>query len=795
MDSAGLFGYTGAAMIRFLLALGALALARPVRADLPEIRVALVSYGETPAREVRQLEPLAKRLEAATRGKARLLFAFGSYADVVSWVDQEKVDAAIVTPGVLGYLVDRARRTGRQEWRYLGSETVAGGNRAVCVTPRDSALKTVADVKAAQGAGGVEFLFVDLLSVSGRILPQLALKRAGVGIPAEDILYTSAHGTSLQKLLAERSEKPRVACVWEKVLAAPANAGRYRALDLPELRAAKVPPDALLAVGASPAEKLLEQAARGMGGAMTANAAWKDEASDVWRSFEEVEEVGQQRLLTRVSLDGIASMLVAHKRIYGGAPRLAVVFSGGGAKCSYQVGAVRAISERLARLRREFGDPGYDIGLVVGTSGGAINAVAEALGAADTPEGFEEFSKVWMGLDQRKIIRPSLAVRANMGFWFAACQDLLLLGLALLLARGKRQSTEWWGRRLLALGALQLLLTALHLRPWWFFGDDAMAQHLFLWAGWGVAGAGWIQCACGVVLILMHKQGRITRLREELIATVLLAAAVALPVLQGLRILWVEPTLSLNVGILELVAEKFPILMHSTSAPDADGDLDAYMRTLSREVFERGLLKRDLVLTGSRLAQENATVPPDLYFYAPSSPASPLPRFGERGVALKERPELLFDAMMGSGAIYPVFPARTIADFPAPGRSVDIVDGSFSHRSPVEAAVLWGATHIIVLEASPEEISPRGSFAENVGAALTHLYDQAQLMDQYSKQQTTTVTLYPSPPHIGLLDFSGRVLAKSIERGYRETLGRGALGWAPFHKEAGEPRFMRLGAP
>jgi len=794
MDSAGLFGYTGAAMIHLMAALAAAALAAPARAELPEIRVALVSYGETPAREVRELEPLARRLEQAARGKARLAFAFGSYADVVSWVDQEKVDAAIVTPGVLGYLVDRARRTGRQEWKYLGSEKAADSNRAVCVTPRGSALRSVADVKAAQEKGGVEFLFVDLLSVSGRILPQLALKRAGVDIPPQDILYTSAHGTSLQKLLREKSERPRVACVWEKVLQAPANAGRFRALDLPELRAAKIPPDALLAVGAAPAEKLLEKAARGMGGVMGANASWQDEAADVWRSLEEIEDAGSRRLLTRVSLDGIASMLVAHKRTYGSAPRLAVVFSGGGAKCSYQVGAVRALAERLARLRAEFGDPGYDVGLVVGTSGGAINAVAEALGAADTPEDYDAFTRVWKELDQRKLIRPSLVVRANMGFWFAACQDLALLGLAVLLLRGKRQSTEWWGRRVFGLGLFQLALSALHLRPWWFFGDDAMAQHLFLWAGWGIAGAGWIQSASGGLLILMHKQGRITRLREELIAAVLLALVVVLPVLQGVRILWVEPTLSLNVGVLELVAEKFPVLMHSISPPP-EGDLDAYLRVLSREVFERGLLKRDLVLTGSRLAQENSALPQDLYFYAPASAASPQPRFGERGVALTERPDLLFDAMMGSGAIYPVFPARTIPDFPAPGRSVDIVDGSFSHRSPVEAAVLWGATHIIVLEAAPEEISPRGSFAANVGAALTHLYDQAQLLDQYSKQQVTTVTLYPSPPHIGLLDFSGAVLAKSIARGYQETLGRGALGWAPFRKEAGEPRFVRLGAP
>jgi predicted acylesterase/phospholipase RssA/ABC-type phosphate/phosphonate transport system substrate-binding protein len=755
-----------------------------------EIRVAMVSYGETPAREMSELEPLARRLEAAARGRATLVFAFGSYGDVASWVEQGKVDAAIVTPGVLGYLVHSSSADARATWRYLGSEKAPADNHAACVVPADSPLKTIDDVKAAQANGGVEFLFVDLLSVSGRILPQTALERAGVSVDPDDVLFTSSHGTSLRKLLAERGGKPRVACVWERLLNDNENAGKFREFDLPQVRDTPAPPDSLLAVGDSPATKILERAARGMSASMDARAPWRERALEVWRSYEHVEEQGGRRFLTRMSLDGLASLLVAHKSLYGTEPRLAVVFSGGGAKCSYQVGAVRAIAERLQRLRAEYKDPAFDIGLVVGTSGGAINAAAVALGAADNPEDYETFQKTWLDLDQRKIIRPSFPVRANMGLWFAACQDLILLGLALLLARGKRQSTEWWGRRLLALGAAQLLFAALPLRPWWLFGDDAAAHHLFLWAMWGVSGAGVLQLASGAALVLIHRRGRITRLREEAIVACLLAAVIVLPVLQTVRILWIEPTLSQNVGILELVTEKFPLLMHSTIAPDADKD--AYLRALSREVFDRGLLRRDLALTGSRLAQEGSTLPGDLYFYAPASTATAAPDYGERGVPLRDRPDMLFDAMMGSGAIYPVFPARTLKDFPSPGRNTDIVDGSFSHRSPVEAAVLWGATHIIVLEASPEEISPRGSFAANVGAALTHLYDQAQLLDEHSKQHVTTLTLYPSPPHIGLLDFSGDLIAQSIARGYKEARGRGALGGAPFHKEPGEPHFLTL---
>jgi predicted acylesterase/phospholipase RssA len=767
-------------------------LSPPCAARRPVLHLALVSSGEAPERELRSLEPLAQRVRSSVAGRARVVVAFGSYADVISWIEQEKVDGAVVTPGVLALLEARAERSGRRTWRYVGSERTSEGDRSVCVVPEGSPIGGIEKLKLAVQRGEAEVLFADPLSVTGRIMPQRALRRLGVPVSSRDILYTSSHGTSLQMLAAERGAKPRAACVWEKVFDDEPR-GSFRALDIPELRDGRSPPDSLLAVGGGRAAALLEKAARRAG--VVQDPSWKESAFDVWQAFSEVEELSGEKFLSRVSLDGFASLLVHHLRTYGTPPRLAVVFSGGGAKCSYQVGAIRAIEERLARLREEFHEPRFDIDLVVGTSGGAINAVAAALGAASTPQSYENFTSVWKDLDQSRVIKPSLIVKANMALWFAACQDLLLLALALAWSRRKKkQTTKFWGRALAALGLFQLVLSALPLKPWWLFGENAAGHHLFLWVGWGLPGAGLLQLASGALLVAAHTKWRVTRLREELTVGVLVVLALGLPLLQALRILWGEPTLSGNAGIRELVAEKFPRLVFGPEAPlpPLPSDPDERLQTLSRAVFEGGRLRRDLALTGSRLAQRDSALPADLYFYASASPSGPSPSYGERGVSLRERPNLLFDAMMGSGAIYPVFPARTLKDFPSAGQSADIVDGSFSHRSPIEAAVLWGATHIVLLEASPEEISERGTLAANIGAALNHLYDQAQLLDQYSKQHVTTLTLYPSPPHIGLLDFSGNLIEKSIGRGYEETLGRGASSWAPFRKEPGEPRFLTV---
>ncbi len=150
---------------------------------------------------------------------------------------------------------------------------------------------------------------------------------------------------------------------------------------------------------------------------------------------------------------------------------------------------------------------------------------------------------------------------------------------------------------------------------------------------------------------------------------------------------------------------------------------------------------------------------------------------------------------MASGAIYPVFPARVFHDFPRIGQHIEIVDGSFAHRSPVEAAVLWGATHIILIQADPDELVPRGSFGANIAAALTHLYEQAQLTDLRTRQQAMVFNLAPRPPHIGLLDFASNLIDASIAKGYQEVRGEnvpGAPQPPPFGKEVGVPHFVLL---
>ncbi len=98
---------------------------------------------------------------------------------------------------------------------------------------------------------------------------------------------------------------------------------------------------------------------------------------------------------------------------------------------------------------------------------------------------------------------------------------------------------------------------------------------------------------------------------------------------------------------------------------------------------------------------------------------------------------MLLDAILGSGAVFPFFPARTLDNCPRRGEQLYLVDGSFGHHVPIEAALRWGATHIFIVDPSPEsqlDYRTNRSLFENSQVALGHLFEQAQKMDKQAHQ-------------------------------------------------------------
>jgi hypothetical protein len=84
---------------------------------------------------------------------------------------------------------------------------------------------------------------------------------------------------------------------------------------------------------------------------------------------------------------------------------------------------------------------------------------------------------------------------------------------------------------------------------------------------------------------------------------------------------------------------------------------------------------------------------------------------------------------------------------------------------------MWGATHVIVIESTPESRSSQKNFIANVAAALGHLHQQTQQVDRRSKQHVRVFTLEPRPPHLCILCFADNLIERAICSGYFDAAG------------------------
>ncbi len=794
----------------------------------PPVRVGIVAYKDF-QEELKQSEKLLSNLSRASGGTLKFQIASGTYGDVVHWMDRGMIDIAVVNAGILAEIwkPENAER-GLAGWDYLATQGVDEYNEttfeyhSTCHVGRNSSIKNVADLKRMNEEGRVEFLFVHPESVSGCIAPLHALREVGI-VPARDqIKYTYSHTRSYWLLREKLADRERVAFIWYRPQEIwPPNPPRADGfyvggasrllvgspLSFPELERLSIPQDVVLArPGFEHAAKLgaLLLAHRNKYGkkCFVHLDDWKARYGVVQKWIRESETTLGVSDPKEVSLDEIGSMLLNYARSHPTPPRLALALSGGGAKCSYQVGAVSAIEEKLAALRKDNKDAGLDIALVVGTSGGAMNSLPIAMGITKTPEGRADFRGVWTELDQRDMIRPSALVRKNMGLWFAFLGAAAIVWIVRRTTDGAALQARRVSTWCFLLGILQIALGWWFRIPWDWFGMNHALHHAWMWAVFGIRGSGWFLIGFAILLRMAdrflfpeHAPPRVAwRAAQWIFAVGLLG----LPFAQLVTILFYETTLSDGTGIEHVLAEKYPRMMNAhlvragqtPMTVDALGDTER-LRTVSRQIMDRKLLQRDLVLTGSCLSQTGSSLPNDLYFFA-NGPAASKPVFGTRGVAMAEHPSLLLDVVMGSGSIYPIFPSRRLPDFPAAGASAELVDGGFAHNSPIEAAILWGATHIVLIEASPEERGHTGNFLENISEAFNHLYSQAQLTDAHSRGRVSIFTLAPSAPHLCVIDFADNLVAASIEKGYAEA-GGGTFAQQPhFRKELGEPVFWEV---
>jgi len=813
------------ALLFAVAAVGCLVIPAAAGAEEPtEVRVGLLAFEG-------QFEDWSRVLGEMERVDPSLRFrlALGTYAEMLHWMEKGWIDVAVLSPALFALGQDEGRYPrAAAAFRYVAtigyppaSPTPTGTGaapgyrhtyRSVCVVPARSPLRSFEDVRAAYERGRLVLVFGHPLSTSGRIAPEHALRRAGLLPDPSRIEYAQSHTNALLRLDHEDGVE-RVAFVYDGALDShPEIASRLRVVPFPELDERALPWDVVVA-----------RSGPGLDDFRDRLLAWRDERGaarfevlDDWqmryaavrRWEEEIELDWDPHAGLPMSLDEIGAYLEHSRRTQPDPPRLALVLSGGGARCSYQVGALAALEEELQKLNGRDPDNRFDIDLVVGTSGGAINALPVALGITATPEGRRDFEAVWTGLDQREIIRFSPALRASIGLWFGLLRIAVLVLLLKLLVR-RRSARGWWaGGILVALAILEGTLRRQVTVPWSWLGDEHLRHHAWLWLSQGQdASVVLLAVAGGSILVaqaLLRRRGRWLHLSPPWATAVAAFALVMLPLASGYRVLLGEETLSRGEGIDRAMAEGMSFLIgrhvERVTGERVDFSSDSpleRLRELSRIIDERSLVRRDLIITASCLRQTRPLLPDDIYFWLRAEPTADPSPLGLRGVALSRFPERVMEAVMGSGSIFPLFPARTLTDFPVAGESVDLVDGGFAHNSPIEAAVLWGATHIVLIEASPPQGRREGGLAANVVAAVQHYARQTEQVDRRSSQEVVVFTLSPEEPHPCLLDFADNLIRATIDKGYHDACGvrddpASAVSSRRFVKQAGKPVFAEV---
>ena len=158
----------------------------------------------------------------------------------------------------------------------------------------------------------------------------------------------------------------------------------------------------------------------------------------------------------------------------------------------------------------------------------------------------------------------------------------------------------------------------------------------------------------------------------------------------------------------------------------------------------------------------------DVYFYYSVNKSKP--SSGNMLVDIRSRQADLCKIVAGSGSIYPFFPSIPLYRVGDLG-NISLIDGGFSHNSPIHAAAVWDASHVIVVEASPVKKSSSIGFGSNLVDMFNFMHDQAQTLDVLARDELVVFSIRPHSEsgRIGLVDFVPGVINAAIEEGRRDA--------------------------
>lgn len=800
------------------------------------VRLGVVTYEDFQDQDG-ELRRLLERLSSTQNPPVQFQITAGSYREVTHWLGTGELDVALLTSGgyVRGvlqtelvdefeYLATMDAGTGEGPW--VTSERKADGFQryyhSVAITHASNDDWTPEELRTLLETGQLKVFLVHPQSASGAQVPLLALKQIGIDLPEKAVQYMYSHTQVLESVARQAEGTKTLGFVWDDAIAKHADLEtKLKQVHLPVLNSVKIPHDVLIASRQYPQleafKELLEKHAYSEAEPLFLSSPdGNQEYLDLEKQIRPLEQESNQ-LLVRQDLQGVGQLLAhAQKNATEFQPfRLAVVLSGGGARCAYQVGAISAVEDYLAELNSEYGS-NLDIDLVVGTSGGALNAVPVSMKVSTYPAGQTVWRDVWTSLDRRKIIKPSIAVRINAGIWFAFLQMTVVYLLSRLFKRQYATRLKFFYRICLCLGAIEFALIWIPFEPWVLLGHNQLLHHLWLWCQLGSEYTALAMLFCGAIYYFVskvanHPNRSELKIKRGRIHWILTVGVLGLPLLQFVTMLIYEKTFSTSDGIRASLADGYSTMLEAHARHhdldlrlDRKSPIDQRLQEMGQWIATNKVLSRDLVLTTTAIDRSRAEIPSELYFYLQANSESPKPEFGNRGIDMAKSPQQFMNIVLGSSAIYPVFPGQEVRGMPNEGDALELVDGGFAHNAPVEAAVLWGASHVLLVDVSPLKNRDGVNLADSVIRGFGHLLRQSQLSDQRSRSEVVVVNLQSRfEPALGVIDFSSNLIANGIEHGYQDATGKVRLErhdnnlveLPPFVVSYGQPEFQNLIAP
>lgn len=745
-------------------------------------RIGIVMYegwGEENDRYLNTLHEIAEdnALNTQRETYVRFTYAIGTYEEVYHWFLTREIDAAIVTPAVCASLLqaidnDFIHLLGT---RAKGPTAYADANKerkedkphhyyhSVCIVPIDSPFKSIDDVRENRN---VRFLMGSPLSTSGSVVPRAALRQIEFPLNESNISHLGDHSVVVQQLQKDDGKHHQVAFVCDYTKELVAAQASIRRLSFPILDAIRIPEDAFIAWRNDAGNELSSRfEARGDNYCdfLRTDTSLKDYVDLGSYLDEHSHNAGERE--SRLTIEEVIWQLKAYYNSHKGAGlpfRFAVVLSGGGAKCSYQTGVLEELERRLAEARRErdgSDKPLYsdlDIHLVVGTSGGAINAVPTAMKLTASEDGVTALESAWSRMTKRRLLRPHWTIVVVHGVWIAA---IVVISVSTI---STRRQWHWkvYGSAVLAVAALcaigAILVGSFSLL-------DNIRSLVFAWyLPMGLWTSSIAIILLGILVLTSVEQRWLPSARVNWRA-VLIGIVVLAPIVQVANICFVQETVFAEAQISEILAEELAEMI------DLDVDESKDVRyQVGEAITDR--IERDLLITGSIIDRSSGKVFPDVdtaFFYFDAGTKNKAQFMKANGISLHERGKQLTDIIGGSGSIYPFFPSQRVTGLQGGAEWIEIIDGGFAHNSPIHAAVAWGATHIFVINVSPLGELPRGGVIKNLVGSVSFLHEQAQVLDKRSSDRAVVYRIDPKDyeGRIQLLDFTPHVVETAIEDG------------------------------